>query len=353
MTEKDIFTFEPASHYLPPEKPPVFGVVGLAHPHIFGMCEGLCRAGAILKYVCESDTALLSDFLKKYPAAIPAEEKRILSDEDVKLVVSAAIPALRAGIAIRAMTAGRDVFVDKAPVISLSQLEEVKRTIAATDRRYFVYYSESVTDETAVYAGQLIRKGVIGKVVHVDGCAPHRLKPATRATWFFDRRFTGGILTDLVCHQIHQFLCWSGADNATAEYARTRNYCHPQYDDFDDFGDVLLTANNGATGYFRVDWNVPEEPGSRADPRMIIQGETGYIELRKNCNIGSDPRGGHVFVVNGHGQFYQNISGKVVIPFFGNLINDCLYRTETAVPSDIALKSIELAIRAQNSAAGK
>lgn len=351
MTEKDIFIFEPEPPYVPPAKPPVFGVVGLAHSHIFAMCEGLCRAGAILKYVCESDPSLLSAFLKKFPAAIPAREECVLGDKDVTLVVSAAVPALRAGVAVRAMTAGKDVFVDKAPVISLSQLEEVRRAIADTDCRYFVFYSESVTDEAAVFARRLVRKGVIGKVVHVDGCAPHRLNPAARAGWFFDRRQTGGILTDLVCHQLHQFLCWSDADDAVVDHARTHNYCHPQYGDFDDFGDMTLTANNGATGYFRVDWNLPDGLGTWGDPRMIIQGETGYIELRKNCNIGCDPRGGHVFVVTDQGQFYQNVTGKVPVPFFRNLINDCLYRTQTAVPSDIALKSVELAILAQERAA--
>ena len=50
-----------------------------------------------------------------------------------------------------------------------------------------VYFSERLHVESAVYAGQLIADGAIGRVIQVLGLGPHRLNPATRPPWFFDR----------------------------------------------------------------------------------------------------------------------------------------------------------------------
>ncbi len=42
-----------------------------------------------------------------------------------------------------------------------------------------------------------------------------------------------------------------------------------------------------------------------------------------------------------------DVRGKVGFPFFGQLILDCLNRTETAMKQEHAFKAAELAIKAQ------
>ncbi len=348
MTEEEIFSFEAPKKAVLPDKNIVFGVIGLAHGHIYSMVEGLRQAGAELKYVYEDDRLLLAAFLRRYPDAVAVDSpERIYGDSGISLIASAAIPGLRAGIAVKAMNSGKDFFVDKAPLISLEQLDMVRDTISETKRRYFVYYSESVTNAATLCTGELIRRGVIGNVFHIDGFGPHQLNPSTRADWFFDRRYTGGILIDLVCHQLHQLLCWCGTDNITVNSARTMNCCHREYDDFDDYGDLTVTADNGVTGFFRVDWSSPNGLGTWGDARMFIQGEKGYIELRKNCDICYGMQDSNIYLVTQEGKYHRNVRNDINIPFFRNLINDCIYRTETAVPADTALKAIEIAIKAQ------
>lgn len=78
-----------------------------------------------------------------------------------------------------------------------------------------VYYSERLHVECAVFAGDLIDQGTIGRVIQVLGLGPHRLSAKERPAWFFERARYGGILCDIGSHQIEQFLFYSGASDAT------------------------------------------------------------------------------------------------------------------------------------------
>ena len=84
---------------------------------------------------------------------------------------------------------------------------------------------------------------------------------------------------------------------------------------------------------------------------MFIQGTKGFIEIRKYVNLASDKDGGgHVFVVNDSGEKYLNAIGATGYPFFGELILDCLNRTEKAMTQEHAFKAAELSLLAQEKA---
>lgn len=349
MTKEEIFSYN--KHIpTPPEKPYRFGVTGLNHGHIWGMCSGLLNAGAKMTHIYEPDEKLLADFLKKYPSVTVCESlEELLAVPELELIATAAIPGDRAGIEIAAMRAGKDVFADKAPLITLEQLAEVKAVSKETGKRLFVCYSEFVMNEAALFAKQVIERGIIGKVAHIDIFAPHRLNAPSRPEWFFDRERTSGILTDIGSHQFQQFLEYAGTNSAKVTSARVANYFNKQYPGLDDFGDATLTADNGITGYVRIDWMSPSGIQTWGDGRVIILGEKGYIELRKNCNIGSPEKVTNtVFVCTDDGVFTESVTGKVGIPFFTNLIKDSRCGTEDSMSVEQAYNAIELAITAQN-----
>lgn len=50
-----------------------------------------------------------------------------------------------------------------------------------------VSYSERLQVESAVYAGELIKQGAIGRVIQVLGMGPHRLNAPSRPDWFLRR----------------------------------------------------------------------------------------------------------------------------------------------------------------------
>lgn len=112
----------------------------------------------------------------------------------------------------------------------------------------------------------------------------------------------------------------------------------PQYPGLEDFGDAALLGENGATGYFRVDWLTTDGLGTWDDGRTVILGTEGYIELRKYIDIARWPEGGQLYLVNGEGEFHLDCRGKVGCPYFGRLILDCPNRMETAMTQAHAFK---------------
>jgi hypothetical protein len=146
-------------------------------------------------------------------------------------------------------------------------------------------------------------------------------------------------------------LFYSGAKDATVVRSQIANYNHPEYPELDDFGDAMLVGDNGATNYFRVDWFTPDGLQLWGDGRRFILGTEGFIEQRKYMQLGekgsSSSRGGHVYLANGKEETYYDIEGKVGFPCFGDLILDCLNRTENAMTQEHAFKAAELCVRAQ------
>ena len=271
----------------------------------------------------------------------------MLADGRIKLVAGAAVTSERCGLGIRVMEAGKDYFTDKAPLTTLEQLDQAKAAVARTGRKYSVYYSERLHVETAVYASQLIEAGAIGRVLQVLGMGPHRLSAPSRPDWFFQKDKYGGILCDIGSHQMEQILHYTGASDAQVVRSQIANYNNPEHPELDDFGDASVVTDSGATGYFRCDWFTPDGLQTWGDGRTFILGTEGYIEQRKYVNIGTSDGPGTLFLVNNEGEQHLNVHGKVGYPFFGELILDCLNRTENAMTQAHTFKAAELAVRAQ------
>ena len=330
----------------------VFSAVRLDHGHIYGMCNGLTEAGGTIKYVYDRDPRKVESFLKAFPSAKAARcEEEALEDPDTHMIAGAAVTSERCALGLRAMAAGKDYFTDKAPFTTTKQLLSAKKAVQQTGRKYMVYYAERLHDEGSILAGYIAHSGEIGKVISVTGFGPHRLGAPGRPAWFFEREKYGGILCDIGSHQIEQYLFYAGEEDATVVSSRIANFAHPEYPELEDFGDCSLTGKNGTANYFRVDWFTPDGLRTWGDGRMFIVGTEGFIEVRKYVNLASEKDGGcHVYVVNGKGEKYLNASGATGFPFFGELILDCLNRTEKAMTQEHAFKAAELCLKAQENA---
>lgn len=348
MSIKDGMNYAPVGKPQPVVAPGEFIIAAAAldHGHIYGMCNGLIEAGATLKWVFDPDPAKVAKFVEQYPQVKVADSlETILTDASVQLVAGAAVPSERSPLGLKVMDAGKDYFTDKAPLTTLAQLELAKRKVLETGRKYAVYYSERLHVESAVFAGQLVEQGAIGRVMQTLGVGPHR-EGEGRPEWFYDKALFGGILCDIGSHQIEQFLFYTGNRNARVVASQVRNVNHPQYPLFEDFGDAMLAGDNGATGYFRCDWFTPDGLSSWGDGRLTLLGTEGYIEIRKYVDITRQEQD-VVYLVNKEGEFRYPVAGKVGFPYFGQLILDCLNRTENAMTQEHTFKAAELCVKAQ------
>src|SRR6202142_3362277 len=108
-----------------------------------------------------------------------------------------------------AMRAGKDFLADKPGITTLEDLAAVRKTIRETGRIYAVLYSERLEVRAAVYAGELIGRGAIGKVIQTIYIAPHQVfqregdkgGASQRPGWFWEEAEYGGILCDIGSHQ--------------------------------------------------------------------------------------------------------------------------------------------------------
>jgi predicted dehydrogenase len=326
-----------------------FSVIGINHAHIYSQVDAVTRGGGQLVSIYEKEPDLLAAFTKRYPQVKPASsEKEILEDKSIQLILSSAIPVDRAGIGIRAMQHGKDYMADKPGITSLKQLEEVRRIQKQTGRIYSIMYSERFENKATVKAGDLVKQGAIGNVLQTVILAPHRMSTSTRPEWFFDKKYFGGIITDIGSHQFDQFLFFTNSDSAEIVASQIGNVAHSQYPNFEDFGDIMLRGNGGA-GYIRVDWFTPDGLKTWGDGRLTILGTEGYIEVRKNIDIAGREGGSHLFLINGKDTQYIDCK-NVDLPYGRQLVDDILNRTETAMTQQHCFLATELALKAQKKA---
>ena len=327
----------------------IFAATHCDHGHLFGQCNGLIEAGGTLRWVWDPQPKRVEQLLDRYPQAKPAPDfETVLDDPEVRLVASAAIPNERCAIGLSVLNADKDYFTDKSPFTTLDQLDQARACIAQTNQRYMVYYSERLHVESAMLATKLVRDGVIGDVVQIALLAPHRLNKPSRPEWFFDKEKYGGILTDIGSHQFEQFLAFSGATDGAVDFARVANFNNPDRPGLDDFGEAVLTLENGTACYCRIDWFTPDGMPAWGDGRVFIIGTGGTLEIRKYVDLGRGAEARDVIYLTTHrGHERIECAGKVGYPFFGAFIRDCLDRTEHAMTQDHAFKAAELSMRAQ------
>lgn len=326
-----------------------FATIGLNHGHINGQTRAMLRGGGELGsfYAKEPDLALA--YARQFPQAKQARsEAEILEDKSIHLVVSASIPNERAPLGIRVMQHGKDFMADKPGITSLEQLAEARRVQAQTKRIYSIMYSERFENPATVKAGELVKAGAIGKVIQTIGLGPHRINPQTRPAWFWEKKSFGGIICDIASHQFDQFLFFTGSTQAEVVASQVGNVKHPQYPNFEDFGDAMLRGNGGA-GYIRVDWFTPDGLNTWGDGRLTILGTEGFIEIRKNTDLGGRTGGNHLFLVTQKETKYFDCS-KEPLPYGTQLIDDILNRTETAMSQAHCFLATELALKAQHQA---
>jgi predicted dehydrogenase len=327
-----------------------FAVIGLDHSHIYSMTAAVQRGGGKLVAMYGKDQKQIADFRAKFgDVKLARSEDEIIEDKSIQLVLSASIPDLRAPLGVKVMRAGKDYLADKPGITSLEQLAEVRRAVAETGRKFAVMYSERLEVRSAVYAGELIKQGAIGRVIQTINLGPHRTNPSSRPAWFWDKARYGGILTDIGSHQADQFLFYTNSTEARVVAAQTGNLAHPSYPQFEDFGDMVI-AGNGGTGYVRVDWFTPDGLATWGDGRLFVLGTEGYIELRKYINVASGLAGGnHLYIVDKKQARYIDCN-EVPLPFGPQFVTDVVERTQVAQDQKQALLAAELVLTAQKNA---
>ena len=322
-------------------------VLGIDHGHIFDMLDEMIKEGCKCNHFwTEGSPLTLKEFNKKYPNIKRAENKsEILKDNKIDMILISSIPKDRATLSIEALKSGKDVMVDKPGCTTLDQLDDLKRTVKETGKIWSVNFSERFHVAAVAKAEELVAEGKIGKVKQTIGTGPHRQGNYERPDWFYDRESYGGVITDIGSHQIHQFLVFTGSNKAKVTHALVENTTKKKFPGFQDFGEINLTGNGGH-GYIRLDWFTPDALPTWGDGRLFILGDKGFIEIRKYTDLAKSDSGNHLYYANNEEVKHLDCK-NVKLPYFRNLIEDVLNRSETACKQELTYLTMELAIKAQ------
>lgn len=161
-----------------------FAVIGINHEHIFRMVETVRAGGGELVsiFADSPDPDHATRFFTENSTVHRARsEREIFDDSGIALVVSAAKPRDRLALGLRVMRAGKDFLCDKGCFLDLSSIDEARSVQAETKRIFSISYNERLLDAATVRAGEIVRSGAIGRVLHTSGFGPHGLSDMARA----------------------------------------------------------------------------------------------------------------------------------------------------------------------------
>jgi predicted dehydrogenase len=323
-----------------------FAAIGLDHRHVYDLTDGLLAAGQqCVGYNPDTtDPRVLAGFRKRFPHVPAVAREKLLDDPSIDFIVLCAVPSDRAAVAVAAMQRGKDVLSDKPGVVTTAQLAAVQATVQKTGRIWAVCFSERFIKPSARKAWELVRAGAIGRVVQTIGLGPHRLNRALRPSWFFDKAAYGGIINDIGCHQIDQFLAFAGATNAII-VSSTVGCFGTEPEGFEDFAEMTLQTP-AVRGYARIDWFTPDGLPSWGDGRLFVLGTEGTIEVRKNVDIAGREGEDHVFLVDSTGTRHISCD-DMKITYFQDFVTDLERRTSASVPQEHVFTVCRLALEAQ------
>ena len=295
-----------------PVRPPMpetfdFAVSGINHAHIYGQVDAHARRRLPPYCLLHARGRSRRRFRRTYPQARRvADEREILEDDAVRLVVGAGIPADRAGVALRAMRAGKDVMLDKPGCTTEAQLAELRRVQAETgaSSRSAIrehYCSPPPSPPRASSPGAPSAASSRPSASARTGRAPRPPRPGSGTAR------TAAILVDIASHQFEQFLHFTG------HLGRILGAVEAQPCPSRAPGLERLRPRHRrirpATGFVRVDWLTPAGSPVWGDGRLLSLGTEGAIELRKYIDTAGRPGGDHLFLTDARGIRHFDCSG--------------------------------------------
>ena len=217
------------------------------------------HAGAEVRAIVATDDGIGPWLASQYPDARASDPY----DDDITIVVTAAIPGDRAAIVVEAARAGKSIVSDKPGVTTRAQLDEVR----ASGARWLVVFGERLGSPAMHEALRLVEAGAIGEVVHTVGLGPHRLNLRLLGSVSSTTALRPGILVDIRVAPVDQFHLRSRATGATVLASTVPRHGIPG---LQVLGEILLAALRTARRDTRVDYFTPKGFGSWGDLRFTV-----------------------------------------------------------------------------------
>ncbi|GAB2694627.1 Gfo/Idh/MocA family protein [Paenibacillus thermoaerophilus] len=218
------------------------GGLGRVHAECYSRIDGVTVVG-----VCDMDEGAARTVSAMTGAAVYPTYEEMLERSGCD-IVSIALPShLHASFAIRAAAAGKHIVCEKPIAL---RTEDAEAMIEACDRhgvRLFVGHVVRFFPEYAKVREQ-IAGGALGRVgvVHAKRAGSH---PGDAREWFADDSRSGGVVVDLMIHDL-DYLLWTLGDVRSV-------YAHRIRRDRLDYASATLVFESGAIANVEAQWGYP------------------------------------------------------------------------------------------------
>jgi predicted dehydrogenase len=124
---------------------------------------------------------------------------------------------------------------------------------------------------------KLISSGAVGSPVSFLFDKPHKLTPASREPWHFDRARNGGPVVDLMIHDFDLMRWFTGSEvKNSAGFIRRGD--RKGYGNFCDDAKLAVLMANGVTAGFSADWWTPDAYPTFGKGHIVCTGTMGKLE---------------------------------------------------------------------------
>ncbi|MFE7428362.1 Gfo/Idh/MocA family protein [Streptomyces sp. NPDC057545] len=251
-------------------------VAGAAHPHVDYVLDEVSRSPDLqLIAVADPVRELAEKCAAPYGARVFTDHRRMFDEVRADVVVTAGVYGDRGRIVVDALDAGCHVLADKPLCTTLDEVDAIASAARRSGRHVVLMLEKRYYPETLA-ALELVQAGTLGKITGVLSSAPHKLNRPQRPGWFFDRARYGGILADLVVHDIDAALCFTGLTTGTVRGNVAGTV--PGTTSFAPYGVATFTGA-GVLVTAEVSWMTPAASAVHGDYRMRLVGTRGTADL--------------------------------------------------------------------------
>jgi predicted dehydrogenase len=183
---------------------------GMERASLFGICDR--DADRLGKFV---------DYCELKGARTFTDSAEFFRQPDLDAVIITTPDFTHRDVALQAMRAGKDIYLEKPVAPTSEQCREIIRCQRETGRTAFVGFNLRAASESERLK-DIVSSGILGQILHVEGL--EQLSVAHSAS--FMRRFhrkrenTGGLLNHKCCHDLDRILWLIGHERRVAKVAR-------------------------------------------------------------------------------------------------------------------------------------
>lgn len=216
---------------------------------------------------------LAKDFAQRHNVSIWYDNANdLLNDNDINAVYIATPPASHLEYAIKALEAGKDVYLEKPMVLNTDEAHQLKGAVNASKNKLVVaHYRRFLPIYQKIK--NLLDDGVIGKVRLADirFLQPHNFND--KATWRLNEEISGGgYFHDIAPHQIDLMYYFFGDVQSVKGFGVNQANIHK----VDDTVNGIINFNSGVQ--FRGIWSFTM-PAYAQEDSCTIFGDKGSIRF--------------------------------------------------------------------------